>query len=111
MDGARALNRAGMSSGTSGIRNKSSIDRISHSSMTFPTPIFAAKANLEWPMSSIIMVVSFIPACFVAWKIYSKLEKPGLGPMDTDFKAFALAAVGFFATWIGVASLLMALFE
>lgn len=79
--------------------------------MTFPTLILAANAVPKRPWPSIIMVVSFIPACFVGWTIYTKLEKPGLSPLDTDFKAFTLAAIGFFATWGGAAYLLLALFK
>lgn len=78
--------------------------------MTLTCPILAAKTNLSWSLSSIIMLVAFAAGGFVGWKVYSKFEKPGLSPLDTDFKAFALAAVAFFAVVLGLGYLLVALF-
>ncbi len=79
--------------------------------MTFSIPILAANAYPEWPWSVIILVGTFIPACFAAFKVYAKLEKPGLSPLDTDFKAFAVALIVFFATWLCLIYLLFALFK
>ena len=78
--------------------------------MTLTSLILVAKTNLSGSMSSIIMLVAFAAGGFVGWKVYSKFEKPGLSPLETDFKAFALAAVAFFTVVLGIGYLLVALF-